>query len=385
MFNSETNIYIASLDPLKADGILAKLPEMNVSKDVRSIICAVQSLLPALEDINNFSLQQAIACVRDLGILAGSIKRHGVEPIESIPALEAILTKFGNMTDMVPRDTLIHYSTWNPDGERQRRYTGYIDEIRLIESVKIALPRLEGAIQKLTLLHSIPMNSSNFALIGKQCAENLTGMVEAIVYTIKNVSRKVFSEELRVYFDPITVQGKQYLGAGAVEMPLFVFDHLLWGAEYQDERYLNFKHSLLPYCIPSFRKLYGEFIAQPSLLAKVCHELKTSSVATEIILENAKTLMNLFNILLKFRKSHIKVVDDAYISAKNHVREKGSGGYQMDMLQHLTNLTTKATQQLIESITLHENLPKNCHNSHLADENINVKSVSSTPEFLTIL
>jgi monodechloroaminopyrrolnitrin synthase len=342
--------FIASLDPLKADTVLSKLPEMNASRDVSSILSVLKTLMPDPTRIEHYQFHEALAAVRDLGLLAGSLKKHGIEPIEAVPQLEPIFLKLGQMTDMVPRDTLIHYTIWNPDGDRKRRYTSYLDETRMIESAKIAIPRLEKAIDDLKELHTIPLNSPYFVLKCKQCEENLSGMVEAIVYTIKHVSRKIFAEELRGYFDPIIVQEQEYLGPGAVEMPLFIFDHLLWSAETQQETYVQFKLSLLPYSLPKFRKLYAVFTKKPSLLEKACWELKITPEINNTLLESTHALMKLLNILIKFRKPHIKVVDQAYIHAENNIREKGSGGYQSDMLNYLAALTSNAIDKLSESM-----------------------------------
>ncbi len=233
-------------------------------------------------------------------------------------------------------------------GKEKRRYTHYIDETRLIESGKIALPRLESAIYDLKLLHTIALDSPEFVLICNQCAENLNGMVQGIVYSIKKVSRKVFAEELRAYFDPIYVQGRE-LFVRTVEMPLFIFDDLLWATECTEETYLTFKQSLLPYISPPLRKLYAEFENQPSLLAKVGWELKKYQEVKQSVLDSVNTLIKLFQILIKFRKPHIKVAKEAYI-AENNTREKGSGGYNLELLSYITDLSSDAMIQLNQDI-----------------------------------
>lgn len=347
---TEEDTYIASLDPLKADAVLRRLPEMNASGDISSIICAIKTLIPDIEEIGHYSFPQALAVMRDLGMLVGSVKKHGVEPAQALPPLEPVLLKLGQMTDMPPRDTLLHYSVWNPDGERQRTYTAYIDETRLIESLKTAVPRLEKAIHELTLLHEITLSSHDFLSHCQQCNENITGMVEAVLYAKQNVSRKVFGEDLRPYYDSIEVQSKKYLGPGAVEMPLFVFDHLLWGAECWEETYVEFQKTFLPYCLPAFRQLYVAFENKPSLLTKVCQELKTAQTANSTALHGANTLVKIFTTLIGFRKPHKKMVDEVYVQATKKVREKGSGGYNSEVLAYLTVLTSNARKELSENI-----------------------------------
>ncbi len=120
-YNIKESIYISSLDPLGADPQLEKLPDMNISKDINNIIYTIQTLVPNLDQIKQYSFHEALAIVRDLGILAGSLKKHRIEPIEAVPWLELVFVNFGEMTDMIPRDTLMHYCLWNPDGERKKK------------------------------------------------------------------------------------------------------------------------------------------------------------------------------------------------------------------------------------------------------------------------
>jgi hypothetical protein len=346
----EETAIIASLDPLKADEVLKTLPQMNASQDLGILISVTKTLVPDLEEIGHYSYYQALAAVRDLGMFAGSIKKHGVEPAQAVPALEPVLLKLGQMTDMPPRDTVLHVCLWNPEGERQRTYTIHGDEKQLIASTKRAIPQLENAIQGLILLHELPLNSPEFVSQCEQCGKDLSGMVEAVVHTMKNVSRKIFAEELRCYYDSITLQGKQYLGPGAVELPLYIFDHLLWSVECLDESYVNFKEALVPYCLPILRKVYAKFKEQPSLLAKVYRELNNAQASKSRILDGANALMVLFNILVKFRMPHKKLVDQAYVYEPKKVREKGSGGYPPEMLASLNTLTLDAREKLSENI-----------------------------------
>lgn len=340
---------ISSLDPLNADLYLMELPHLNHVGDVSKIIDVTKILLPDSLDLEGFSVNEACAAVRDLGILAGSIKRYGLEPVEAIPDIESVFVRLGKKTDMVPRDTLIHYTLWNPDNERKRRYTLHIDETRMIESAKMAIPKLETAIYQLINLHTIPFDSSDFITECQRCRTSLNGMVEAIVYTIKNVSRKVFAQDLRPFFDSFTINSQEYLGPGAVEMPLFIFDHFLWSSRYEDEKYLKFKQGFIPYCLPHLRNLYYKFEHELSLLDKLIKILESSNFSPLVrgkLVSAASEIIKIMQILIKFRKPHIKVVDQAYLHAENRQREKGSGGYQEDTLNYLTYLTESAIGKL---------------------------------------
>lgn len=352
---SQINAIIAELDPLKSDLDIARLPDMNSSKDIKSIICTLERLIPSHQQIEEWSINEACAAMRDLGMFNASIKRHGLEPLEVIPQQESVLLKLGAKTNMVPRDTLIHYTLWNPDDERKRRYTSHLDETKMIQSSKIAIPKLEMAIYQIMYLHEIPFDSPYFIKEFQKCATYLNGMVEGIVYTIKNVSRKVFAEDLRLFFDSFIIQGKEYLGPGAVEMPLLIFDHFLWSSECQDKLYLKYKRSFIPYFLPEFRRLYINSEFTPSLLSKFIYRLNNTSVFDKNLVASANELTKLFKILIKFRKPHIKVVDEAYAGAENRQRELGSGGYEYSTLNYLSDLTEDAISRLKNAINTNEN------------------------------
>jgi hypothetical protein len=68
------------------------------------------------------------------------------------------------------------------------------------------------------------------------------------------------------------------------------------------------------------------------------------------VITGVNNVMKIFKILIKFRKPHIKVVDQAYMYAENNVRDRGSGGYRSDMLYYLATLTDNATIQFSQAI-----------------------------------
>jgi FAD/FMN-containing dehydrogenase len=82
---------IGSLDPLGADRVLARLPAMNARADAAAIARALVELAPSDAERSELTFQGCLAAMRDLGVLAGSLKRHGVEPVQALPELEPIL------------------------------------------------------------------------------------------------------------------------------------------------------------------------------------------------------------------------------------------------------------------------------------------------------
>lgn len=345
--------YIASLDPLDGDGALTRVPLLNEKKDTIALVLMLVDLLPSIPTAETFDFYQAGAAMRDIGILLGSLKRHGVEPVNVIPELEDKLNLLGKRTHLPPRDTLIHYTIWNPVGERQRTYTGTQDEKFLIESVYMAMNPLIHAIFYLKQLHTIPLQSPVFAEVCDKVAEHFEAMVKGVVNARRNVSPSYFAQELRFYYDPILLNDRMYLGPGAVEMPVFVFDHLLWSANCQDAMYKEFKNTYVPYIQDYVRDVYHEFLYQDSLVAKAIKSLHANEPYKAEKLHGAKSIIRLFNLLKSFRMPHKKLAEEAYaqnVQKEEDHRKKGSGGYEPEILQHILKLNLQSLAKLEESI-----------------------------------
>lgn len=343
--------YISSLDPLHADKPLRLVPALNEKRDTIALVLMLVDMLPSVAEAAQFDFHQACAAMRDIGIMLGSLKRHGVEPVHVIPELEDKLNLMGEISGLPPRDTLIHYVRWNPDNERLRTYTGTEDEKQLIASVRVAMPTLHKAILLLDQLYNLPLDAPEFVSLCDETTENFGGMVEGVVNARRNVSPKYFAEELRFYFDPIILNEREYLGPGAVEMPVFLFDHILWNCDLHDEKYVQFKEAYLPYNQELIRKLYDKYQGLPSLSSKIITELSTSKKYTEDTLAGAKAFNKLFNCLKSFRAPHKKLADEAYVHAgKDEYREKGSGGYDPGILHYISQLNTEIHDRLKVSI-----------------------------------
>lgn len=113
---------IRELDPLKADELMSQLPLLNLQRDTEGLTQMLQKLLPSASQARSLGFEEACAAMRDLGLVMGSLKRHGVEPVARVPGLEEVLPLLATLTSLPPRDTLLHYTIWNPAGSRERRY-----------------------------------------------------------------------------------------------------------------------------------------------------------------------------------------------------------------------------------------------------------------------
>ena len=161
--NASSRDHISPLDPLCADTQLAQLPDWNEARDVNAMAGALADLAPSEAQAGALGPFEACAALRDLGMLLGSLKRHGVEPAEAVPSAVPALLILGRICGMVPRDTVYHYGPWNPTGVRQRCFTRDSNEDGLIHCVRAAAPGVESCIQALVEARASEPDSPLFA------------------------------------------------------------------------------------------------------------------------------------------------------------------------------------------------------------------------------
>lgn len=359
------NEWIASLDPLGADDVMALVPRMNVDKDVKGLASLAALIMPTEADLRALGYHEANAATRDIGILLGSLKRHGIEPHTAVDGLSDKMLLLAAKTFLPPRDTLLHYTIWNPAGGRRRTYTGTSDEMHLIDSVVMAMDPLVAAIRLLGDLHHTSLHAEVFKELCEKVTNCFQKVVDGIVLARRKLCLSYFSSELRLYFDPITLDGREYLGPGAVEMPMFVFDHLLWSSDCEDPEYAVFKNTYLPYVHPEMRWIYLEFDAKDSLLGKCLKNIvEEGMVFDPVVCESLRALRLCFQQLKSFRMPHRKVAEEAYEhvngqghapeASHNEYRHKGSGGYSPGILSHIVGLTNTKIAKLDECIALYQ-------------------------------
>jgi len=340
---------ICLLDPLGFDNTLNLVHQFNKEGDIDGLVSMMYQYMPKPKQIELFGYNESIAVMRDLGILIGSMKRHGHEPISLVPELEYVLFELSEKTDLPPRDTLFHYTIWNPAGARMRTYTGSEDEIELINSVKESYHPLVYAIYLLMEMHNTKLDDTYFMLMCIRAEKCFQGMVNGIINAKKKVSPAYFANELRFYFDPIVIHKASYIGPGAVEMPVFVYDHLLWSSDTEDEVYKKFKTTYLPFNLSYLRDAYYNYDGKESIVSKMHKALADrAKYDAEILKNNARALLNLCMTMKRFRMPHKKLANEAYKQQKD--RSTGSGGYSPDILSHIIELNLQQIFSLDKAI-----------------------------------
>ena len=357
---------IAGRDPLAAVELMKGVPKLNERRDLEGLSALLKKLLDpqrlGLGDVvralpgdgpvvaPSWEFEDCAAAMRDVGLVLGSLRRHGVEPVEMWPQLEPWLLEVGRRTDLPPRDTLLHYTLWNPS-RAVRTYTSLAEEPRLIEAVRMAYPALESALENLVGLFSTPLESPDFEAGTDRIAVDLGRVRDAAVHTYRFVDRRVFVDSIRPYFEPIRVGGRDILGPGAVGMPLFVLDHVLWSASVTEPEYVRFKEDYLPITLPHIRRIYDRFSEEGCLIDRLQPVLRSAGWARRLspqLRRNLQGLDRLFVLLQRFRSVHLRMAKQAYREppAGERVFHKGSGGYAPEMLEDIDRLTARARGEL---------------------------------------
>lgn len=346
---------VASLDPLQFDACLSRIHIYNKQRNSTGLVSLLYQYLPTPDRLDQLGYHESLAVMRDLGILIGSLKRHGVEPVDAVPELEYVLLVLMVKTGLPPRDTLIHYTVWNPTDHRVRSYTGLDDEKYLIESVRLAYPSLLEAIALLDYVYTLEFESPMFIKYCQLVRTKLEGMVQGVVLAKRKVSPQLFADELRFYYDAIKVDyDKPYLGPGAVEMPMFVVDHILWSCDCKDDVYTDFKEGYLPYNLEAIRSIYHVYKNRESIVTKL--ERAFAAMPSVGIQRAVSAVLEIVTVLKSFRMPHKKLAASAYAHADDHHKQHGSGGYSVDILSHIMALQNQKTKGLLPLLNQSEGL-----------------------------
>lgn len=340
---------IANADPLHMDEDFCKLPALNERGDVSRIIQILSAAIPSMEVIHRMTRNQAAAAMRDLGLFAASVKRHGQEPCVAIPLLEPALLALGAHTDMIPRETVFHYTIWNPRGERQRQFTQNAAEAALIEATRLGALSVEATIFELLKAETAPIDSPGFAAACKAAACRLEGMMEAVDKVRREVPPTVFAQVLRPYFEEIRVGGEKYNGAAAAPLSLGIVDHLLWSSSGAPKEFQSFQESTMMYNLPVWKRFYAATQETPSISERVLQEyqelLEVGEAAAAAAAEGCQALASVFQVLLAFRGKHLVLARSAY-EADVRLYPVGSAGYSVETLKSILAMTQNTSRMV---------------------------------------
>lgn len=327
---------IKELDPLRLDGFFAEvLPIVNETANTSILVSQAISSSKFAIAIKNPSQEIALACVRDLGMLAASLTRHGVK-VSAIPALHNALSCLSRYSGEVPRDTVFSYGPRNPEGSKLRRFTSQPEEEIFISSFREGMTSLAECINYLDTALGLSISDEKFSEVIDKANDKFKVMITAIQSVRKNVPPEVFTHILRPYFDPYEIDGVKYLAPGGAAMPVILIDKILWADNVGDPVYDYYYEENLSYLPYSYQE-FAKSISGQSIYSKAIEEYNANTELSEIQLKSFNSLMEFFNTLVKFRAPHKRVADDNFkLRSSTAV---GSGGFKPDLLQMLIDET----------------------------------------------
>ncbi|MGH8794946.1 MAG: monodechloroaminopyrrolnitrin synthase PrnB family protein, partial [Stackebrandtia sp.] len=250
---------------------------MNSEADVVSLTKALEKIVPAEADLSRFDEVECLASMRDIGMFLSSIRRHGQQPLDVLPSAEPVLRELGVRTNMVPRETLNHYVVWNPEGSRERLYTGDPMESILMKSIRTTLPRLGTSIEICRQLHEVDIRDARAAELLGELAENLGPFASSMAVVLRDVTPIFFAQSMRPFFDDVTVGDRDYRGLAAAHMPLALVDLALWSSDHPDTQYEQFWRPSVEYVVPHLRDDFDDWKQRPSLVSRAAAAVEDDS------------------------------------------------------------------------------------------------------------
>ncbi|MFG2294470.1 monodechloroaminopyrrolnitrin synthase PrnB family protein [Streptomyces sp. NPDC048603] len=338
--SEERNEVVRGLDPLRLDEDLRALAKMNEAGDVAALTRVLGEALPCEDRVSAFTVPECLAAMRDLGMYLGSLKRHGVCAFEVVPGATRSFQLLGLRTRMIPRDTVYHYTCWNPVGDRERLYSGQQMERSLIDAVRRCVPHLGRAVAVGCSLQDEDPGSPAHAEMLARLAAHVTAADRAMGEVMATVTPEFFALELRPFFEDVDIAGRTYMGPAAAHIPLFLIDLLLWASDRGSPEYLDFCREVALHTLPDWQKRYVDWVRMPSLTSRIAKALCDPCTASgsEAVQAGARGLRQALRSLTAFRGKHLVMARRAY-HEEVRLYELGSGGGSVGLLEEILTLT----------------------------------------------
>lgn len=335
-------------DPLGLDKFMVnKLHRLNNEGNVDAITQVLDQVTTRIEPLMHFTIRDALAATRDLGMIAASIVRHGTN-LNTLPNLEYWLVCLSKITGEVPRDTVFSYGPRNCREERMRTFTGTPEERLFIKSFNQGMSKLGFCTLNLLKACEYSILEPEFAVLLGQTRCDFKSMVDTMVVVRKKITPKYFSNYLRPYFPPLTIDGKTYMAPGGAQMPLILIDKILWGSTSKDAVYHAYYKDNLQY-LPSVYKYLAEMMRPIALVDAALNEVgvtnaHTSSTDRRHIIASLRATHELLTEIQKFRTPHLRTAEENF-----RIRPAfslGSGGYTPEILERLSRNIFEAKNRI---------------------------------------
>ncbi len=353
-WEQEINKAIADADPLAVDSSLCTLPLLNEQTRVEVIREYLALALAKVQKHIKENFVQASAAIRDICMFAASLMRYDIEPADCVPGFSrALIDLSGAVKSSLPRDSFIDYTSRNPKGERERRFTSRLEEGIFIDSLRRGMASLDACLQELMQACCYPLNQSNFADHCSAAAYNFQVMIDAIVQVKRGITTEVFTHSIRPFFEPFKVEGQAYSAPSGAEMSILNIDLILWGADCKDEIYMPYVQANIVRLPMVYQEICQLFMGQKSLMTSIGERLSSGRELCEHERNSIQALHSLVTKMYSFRMPHYKVVED---NVKLRLKEtggevKGSSGFGIDEVKYVLEQTMKSRQQLSQILS----------------------------------
>ncbi len=344
------NQAIAESDPLGVDAVMQALPALNDRGDIAAIRDVTELAVTKIQDSIRSNFVYASAAIRDLCIFGASLVRFGVEPSDCVPGFsKALLGLAAAAEATLPRDSFIDYTSRNPDGDRERRFSSQPEEEIFIDSLRQGMACLDYCLEDLVLAYTCSFAEKEFATHCYAAADSFQTMIDGMVIVKKKITPEVFTHAIRPFFEPFTVDGEAYSAPSGAEMSILNVDLILWGLECKDELYEKYMKANMLRLPLIYQELCQQFEGLPSLMSRVHERSLLEEPLSENELNSMCALYHLLTRIYSFRMPHYKVAEE---NVKLRLKEtlgaevKGSGGFGIDEVKYVLDQTIKSRQTL---------------------------------------
>src|SRR5262249_32750336 len=158
-------------------------------------------------------------------------------------------------------------------------------------------------------LSNLDPTESAFEAALEALAEQVSFFVQAITEVVAKVSPEFFAQEMRPYYEEVTVSGIDYLGPAAAHVPLFLVDLVVWASDHGDPTYATFLHEAAQHTLPQWRNLVPVWEQKPSLVSQVSAAFAAfqPDEVPQTLKKAADALFNVLRTLAVFRGKHFGI------------------------------------------------------------------------------
>jgi hypothetical protein len=188
------------------------------------------------------------------------------------------------------------------------------------------------------------VTAADFTALTRELSTRLECLVDSMQYLQRTVPPAFFANELRPYLDEITVAGTAYFGPAAAQLPLWLLDQALWGAQGEDDEYPQFWTALVPYTIPRWREFHARWSAISPISESVISALSGQHPPAAETETAARELVSALRTIVTFRGRHLGIAQRAYDEQENKYTV-GSGGGSIDLLRGILELTKTGSRR----------------------------------------